>query len=191
MTFEAAGTPMVWYVDAGPKNCSERVTHVELQTAASVAAVSPAAAELGWSTASHHVLAQPGMNIWHLDVTWVPERQEYWATYVAYPVHHCSGQDLFFARSSDGYSWTTYKIPFLRREETSWTTNTLYRAAVLYDASRDAIQFFVSATSADKTWHLGYVDYSVNSFLASLEHGSPVLVPASSRAPAQVPTSEP
>ena len=183
VTFGAAGTPMIWYVDAGPKSCSERVTHVSLQTATSAAALSPAAPERGWSTQKRNVLSQAGMNIWHIDATWIPERNEYWATYVAYPIHKCSGQDLFFARSSDGITWTTYSIPFLRHEEHSWTATTLYRASVTYDAPRGAIQFFVSGAAADKSWHLGYVDYNLASFVASLANGAPVLVHRSARAP--------
>jgi hypothetical protein len=190
VTFGAAGTPMLWYVDAGPKKCAERTTHVMMEQGSGPGALVPSTPEHGW-TAPKLNLRQPGKNIWHMDVSWIPERQEYWAVYVAYPGNKCYGQDLFFARSSDGVTWTTYTIPFLRHDEASWTTNTLYRASVLYDASRDAIQFYVSASSADKTWHLGYVDYQLKTFLASLEHGAPVLVPSSSRAPDLGSISEP
>lgn len=183
VTFAAAGTPTLWYVDAGPKKCSERITHVMMQQGNGAGALVPAAPERGW-TAPKASLKQPGKNIWHLDVSWILERQEYWAVYVAYPGYNCVGLDLYFARSSDGVSWITYTIPFLRHNEAPWTTGSLYRASVLYDASRGAIQFFVSGyATADRTWHLGYVDYQLKSFLASLEHGYPVLIPASSRAP--------
>lgn len=190
VTFGPSGNPTLWYVDAGPKKCAERTTHVMMEQGSSPAALRPAAPDKGW-TAPKMNLIQPRKNIWHMDVTWVPERSEYWATYVAYPGHDCFGQDLYFARSSDGVKWTTYSIPFLRHGESSWTGNTLYRASVLYDASRNAIQFFVSAAATDKTWHVGYVDYNLSSFLASLENGFPVLVPATSRAPDTGPVIEP
>ena len=191
VTFAAAGTPILWYVDAGPKNCSERTTHVMMQRGSAVGALLPTAPERGW-TVPRMTLTQPGMNIWHIDAVWVPERNEYWAVYIAYPIHHCAGQDLFFARSRDGVNWTTYSIPFLRRGEATWTTGTLYRASVTYDASRDVIQFFLSGSAANKSWHLGYVDYQLGSFLASLEHGYPVTIPAApSRAPTTGPISEP
>ena len=44
------------------------------------------------------------------------------------------------------------------------------------------IQFFVSGSAPDKTWHLGYVDYPLASFLTSLENGFPVLLPSTARA---------
>lgn len=182
MTFGSAGTPVLWYVDAGPKKCAERTTHVMSQQGLVSTALAPATPERGWSAPKGN-LKQPGKNIWHMDATWIPERKEYWAVYVAYPGYNCFGQDLYFARSSDGSTWTTYAIPFLRHEESAWTANTLYRASVMYDASRDAIQFFISGAANDKTWHLGYVDYRLPTFLASLANGFPVLVPGSVRAP--------
>ena len=190
ITFGAAGTPTLWYVDAGPKKCSERITHVMMEQGSSVTAVAPASTEKGW-TAPKMNLSQPKKNIWHMDVTWVPERNEYWAVYVAYPGRACFGQDLYFARSGDGIGWTTYAIPFLRHEESAWTGGTLYRSSVTYDASRGVIQFFVSGSAADKSWHLGYVDYQLSSFLTSLESGTPVLIQASSRRSDQGPTIEP
>ncbi len=189
VAFGPTGTPTLWYVDAGPKSCAERTTHVMMERAAASSALSPASPDAGW-TAPKLNLSQSKKNIWHMDVTWIAERKEYWATYVAYPGHNCWGQDLFFARSSDGVTWTTYAIPFLRHEEASWTASTLYRASVMYDASRDAIQFFVSG-SIDNVWHLGYVDFKLPSFLASLEHGYPVLLPATSRVVDPGPAIEP
>ncbi len=181
MTFGASGSPVLWYVDAGPKRCAERTTHVMMVQGSGVAALTPASADKGW-TAPKLNLSQPKKNIWHLDVTWVPERSEYWATYVAYPGHDCFAQDLFFARSSDGVKWTTYSIPFLRHDGSGFTGSTLYRASVMYDASRNVIQFFVSGSAQDKTWHLGYVDYPLASFLTTLENGFPTLAPSTARA---------
>jgi hypothetical protein len=175
VSMTAAGVPTVWYVEAGPKNCSERVSHVSMQTAASSAALMSTAPEKGWSPIRRNVLVQAGMNIWHIDATWIAERKEYWATYIAYPIHKCAGQDLFFARSADGITWTTYSVPFLRHDAATWTAGSLYRSSVAYDAARDVVQFFVSGSAADKTWHLGYVDYKLTTFLAALENGHPAL----------------
>jgi len=180
VTFGPTGNPTLWYVDAGPKSCAERITHVMMETGSSPAALKPASQDKGWTLPKLN-LNQPKKNIWHMDVTWVPERREYWAVYVAYPGHDCFGQDLFFARSNDGVTWTTYSIPFLQHGASTWTAGTLYRSSVMYDASRDVIQFFVSGQAVDKSWHVGYVDYSLKSFLSSLENGYPVLVPATAR----------
>ena len=190
LTFGAAGTPMLWYVDAGSKKCSERITHVMMQTGNEAGALVPSAPERGW-TAPRATLTQPGLNIWHIDVSWIPERREYWAVYVAYPIRHCSGQNLYFARSGDGVAWTTYSIPFLRRDEAAWTTGTLYRSSVMYDASRDVIQFFISGAAANKTWHLGYVDYRLGSFLSSLEQGNRAVIPVSDSVSDPEPDGEP
>ena len=173
IAFPAGSAPRLWYVDAGPKRCSERTTRVTTQHALSIDALQPAAIARGWSIPRRAGLVQPGHNIWHVDVSWIPERQEYWAVYVAYPGYACWGQDLYFARSSDGVKWTTYDGPFLRHGANAWTGSTLYRASVMYDASRDAVQFFISAEAPDHTWRLGYVDYQLRTFLTTLARSVP------------------
>ena len=172
MTLLPSGAPTIWYVDAGQRFCPERSTRVMMQTG-KIGSLAPKAGMPGWSSAIQTDLVQPGYNIWHLDVIWVPERNEYWAVYPAYKVNTCEGDELFFARSADGVHWLTYTIPFLARRPGEWTENSLYRASMLYNAQRNTIRFFLSGDDPLVNWHLGYVEYKLPEFLAWLRNGTP------------------
>lgn len=161
--------PAVWYVDAGNRKCRERVTRVMMQDGPGMRALEQARPETGWGTPREVGMLQPGFSVWHLDVTWVPERNEYWAIYPANRSYSCNGRDLFFARSSDGVTWTTYRVPVLKRNDADWVRGSLYRGSLLYDASRDAIRIYLSASAPGSIWHLGVVEYRFKDFLAALE----------------------
>ena len=162
-------SPTVWYVDAGNRGCRERVTRVMTQVGSAMNALEPARAEAGWSTPRLAGLEQPGFSIWHIDVTYIPERHEYWAIYPAERSFSCNGRDLFFARSPDGIKWTSYRTPVLKRNDASWVRASLYRGSLLYDASRDAIRIYLSAAAPGSVWQLGVVEYRFAEFLAALE----------------------
>lgn len=168
----------LWFVDAGEAaSCSKRITRVSsIRNSASVReALHPARPAAGWRGYRFSDLVQPGSMIWHLDVIWVPERREYWAVYPAWPGTTCRNEELFFARSRDGISWRTYRVPFIRRGDASWTGGRLYRTSVLYLAARNAIRFYVSAAEAGPgtDWHIGMVEYHLPDFLAALARGVP------------------
>jgi hypothetical protein len=79
-----------------------------------------------------------GVNVikpWHLDVAWIPSRQEYWMIYPGQdnisnsPVNN----DIYFANSKDGMNWTEYsKRPIILRNQNSTWEHSLYRATILY-----------------------------------------------------------
>lgn len=167
----SGGTARIWYVDAGSAGCQKRITRVMTQAATSPNTLRLARLERGWGPPRRVTLSQPGYNIWHLDVSWIKERSEYWAVYSAYPRTDCMHQELFFARSPDGITWQSFAIPFLRHGELPWTSETMYRAAMLYDADHQTIQFYTSSMSAPKTWHIGLVEYRLSTFLTALAYG--------------------
>jgi len=169
----APGTAAVWYVDAGPFVCPQRTTRVMVQRALSPDAVAPRIAGRGWTTPEAAGLVQPGYSIWHVDVIWVAALHEYWAVYPAFREHTCETNDLFFARSTDGMHWTTYPIPFLARHAGQWSSASLYRSSLVYDAARDVIRIFLSGEGDGLRWHLGYVAYRRAEFLAWLQRGTP------------------
>ncbi|MES2125598.1 MAG: hypothetical protein V4503_13015 [Gemmatimonadota bacterium] len=176
--------PSVWYVDAGSRKCRERVTRVLTQQGEGMANLEQARPESGWSPAQLVAMHQPGFSVWHLDVIWVAARSEYWAVYPANRSFTCRGRDLFFARSRDGISWTTYRTPVLRRTDADWMGASLYRGSLLYDPSRDAIRIYFSASAPGSVWQVGYVEYRLRDFLASLEKGTdatPVMASRPSR----------
>ena len=171
MLLSAEGAPTVWYVDAGPSRCPGRVTRIMRQSGSSSDALSPRAPKRSWTPPRPALLEQPGYFIWHLDVTWVAEKHEYWAVYPAYDRRGCGARDLFFARSSDGVTWTTYSHPVLRHEDQRWTSAMLYRASALYDPGTDRVRLFLSGSAPGPEWHLGYVEFGYAELLAGLESG--------------------
>ena len=168
MVLSSARDPRLWFVDGGDKKCPKRVTRVMRQEGIGRSPMASPALERGWGPARLSGLVQPGYHIWHLDVTWVAARQEYWAVYPAYPRRECGARDLFFATSPDGVRWTTYPVPLLRHEDKTWTSAMLYRATTLYDAGRDVIRIYLSASGPGSDWRLGVVEFGMPELLARL-----------------------
>lgn len=174
--------PSVWYVDAGTRRCRERVTRVMTQRGPGMDALEPARPEAGWATPVPVHLEQPGFSVWHLDVIWVAARREYWAIYPANRSYSCFGRELFFARSADGVNWVTYRSPVLKRSDAEWVRGSLYRGSLLYDASRDAIRIYLSASAPGSIWSLGFVEYRFAEFLEALER-NPGVTPTTAPLP--------
>ena len=169
----SAGVAQAWYVDAGTTSCRSRVVRVMTQVAASANTMRLPGLERGWSAARQVALVQPGYSIWHIDVQWIAERNEYWAVYSAYAGSNCTTQELFFARSANGLAWQTYPIPVISHGDLPWTAGTMYRASALYDAARDVIQFYTSSRSRGQEWRIGVVEYRLSTFLTALSIGAP------------------
>ena len=167
ITLGADGKPRVWYVDAGPDRCARRTTRVMTQQG-EVAALDSGAVETGWTEPAVAGLVQPGYFIWHLDVIYVPEKQEYWALYPAYRRGDCGARELFFATSADGITWRTFPGPMLRHEQQPWTQATLYRGSLLYDRTRDVVRVFLSGADKGPKWHLGYIEFPYRSLIDQL-----------------------
>ena len=168
MVLAPSQDPRLWFVDGGVKQCPKRITRVMKQEGTGRRPLENPRLEHGWGPPRAAGLSQPGYHIWHLDVAWVAARREYWAVYPAYPARTCGARDLFFARSPDGVRWTTYPVPLLRHQDHPWTSAMLYRATTLYDADRDVIRIYVSASGPGSDWRLGVVEFRVPDLLARL-----------------------
>jgi hypothetical protein len=136
----------LWTVNSGSLGCSATKTTVELR--ASTDGVS-------WSVPQTVNLNQPGYQVWHIDVAFVPSKNEYWAVYAAYAGASCGTTSQFFARSSDGFNWTTYPNP-LMKAGTTWDTGQIYRSTIVYEATTDALRLWYSARDMNHVWHTGY-----------------------------------
>jgi hypothetical protein len=165
--------PRIWYVDGGVKRCPKRVTRVLRQDGIDGNQLPNSMATVGWSPVRKAGLTQAGYKIWHLDVTWIPARAEYWAVYPAYANSDCGPRDLFFARSPDGLTWTTYPAPLLRHADQQWTSAMLYRASALYDPARDVVRLFLSASAPGPEWRLGYVEFRYADLLSVIQGNTP------------------
>lgn len=107
-----------------------------------------------WSDAEPVSLTQPGFFPWHIEVQWVPSRQEYWAVYNVKVAQSCTTTALYLATSPDGLTWQTYPSPVISRGATPPLTDIVYRSTFNYDASTDNTTFWYSGARYDST---GYV----------------------------------
>ncbi len=85
-----------------------------------------------WAAPVATDLEQPGQTIWHVEVTWIPARNEYWALYNTYPNGgNCATNALYLARSNDGLHWTTGPSPIFRAGEVPAFADVIYRSTIL------------------------------------------------------------
>ncbi len=98
---------IAWYVDAGAAGCS--ATSARIKTRSAVAAPLSLGAT-SWSPAIATDLGIPGYVPWHLKVSYIPSKREYWALVVAYPNdgNGCGADDLFLSHSRNGVHWETF-----------------------------------------------------------------------------------
>ncbi len=159
-----------WYVNSGRAGCSAHSSTVERRVAAAATTIGVAGTTTDWSAPHDVALTQRGFVIWHVDVAYVPEVQEYWAVYAAYrPEDGCGKCELFLAQSRDGKVWTTYPGPFLVTGTTNWSDASLYRASFLFTPSSDQLTVWFSARSKLGVWSLGLVKYRFTDFISALQ----------------------
>jgi hypothetical protein len=115
---------LMWTVNAGAAGCSSSRTTVELRRSAD---------GLAWTSPMTVALTQPGVHPWHLEVQWIPSRQEYWAMYNGKVAGSCTTEALFLATSADGVTWKTFASPVLRRGAIPELADVVYRATFAYD----------------------------------------------------------
>jgi hypothetical protein len=168
-------TAMAWYVDAGPTGCKAQSTRV-LMRRATTPNTSLGITE--WSGSTVTDLAQPGYNIWHLKVRYIPSKREYWALLVAYPAdgNGCGADDLFLAHSKDGIHWMGFPRPLLYHGDRAWTRSALYRGSFLYDPETDRLSMWFSARSEAGIWRIGFARFVYHDLMTQLS-----LAPAFSR----------
>jgi len=72
-------------------------------------------------------MAQSGYFIWHINVKWVPSKQEFWTVAAAFAQGtNCNNTVLFLLRSRDGLHWTSYSQIALNTG-TTWDRREIYR----------------------------------------------------------------
>ena len=93
---------------------------------------------MNWSAPTTVSLSQPGLYPWHIDVEWIPSRNEFWALYNAKTPASCTTGAVYLATSSDGLQWTTYPSPVLARGAIPELQDVVYRSTFAYDDASDA-----------------------------------------------------
>jgi hypothetical protein len=143
----APGAPwLMWAVNAGPAGCAAATTTVERRSSTD---------GTRWTAPVATDLAQPGRNIWHIDVQWIPARLEYWALYNTFPTGtSCVTDAIYLATSPDGLRWTTYPSPVARRGMIDAFADIVYRSTFLADPARGTVTLWISG--AKFTAGIGY-----------------------------------
>jgi hypothetical protein len=139
------GFSRIWYVDAGPSGCTSQSNVIKMRTAVSSTA---GLDSVQFAPEIATDLALPGWVIWHIKVRYIPEKNEYWAMYAAFPrttgIGNCLADDLFMAVSKDGVHWQSFPAPVLNHLDARFNFTSLYRGSFLYDAATDELRTIVS-----------------------------------------------
>jgi hypothetical protein len=142
------GDWMMWTVNGGTEGCGGERATVELRRSLN---------GIDWSTPQTIVIQASDRSPWHLDVRWIPERQEFWAIFNGKLPFGCTTDALFIATSPDGVSWTTYPTPVLERGAIPAFADVVYRGSLWYDEPTDMVTFWYSGAALSEmhyTWRL-------------------------------------
>jgi hypothetical protein len=131
----AAEDWLMWSVNAGKEGCTGTTAFIELRRSSD---------GLHWSPPERVSLSQAPFSPWHIEVQWIPSREEYWAVYNAKRVGNCNTDLLFLATSPDGLTWTTYPSPLLRAGAIPEFNEIVYRSTFAYNPKTDKIRFWFS-----------------------------------------------
>jgi hypothetical protein len=135
---ESASSWRMWSVSAMAQGCYSLLAEMELEQRRSTDGVT-------WSAPEPVNLRVPGRVPWHLDVQYVPAKQEYWALVAAYPEGTtCSRTAVYFARSADGTTWSVAPIPLLGPGEFEPLNDLVYRSTFHYHPASDAVSVWFS-----------------------------------------------
>lgn len=142
-----------------------------------------------WSEPIKVNIVQKGYKIWHLDIIYVVEKEEYWMLYCAYPEKdNASNTTLFFAKSKDGLNWITYHKPVLEKGN-KWDNAQIYKATGIYDQKKIKIWYSARGVLNNRIlrgllkiplirryinkysnlWHIGYTEENYDVFMQELE----------------------
>lgn len=102
-----------------------------------------------WSNPEPVALSQPGVFPWHIDVEWVPSREEYWALYNVKTPGTCTTGAVYLATSPDGLHWRTYPSPVLAQGVVPELREVVYRSTFSFDAAADAVTLWYSGARFD------------------------------------------
>ena len=130
-----AGNWLMWSVNSGTGGCAGNSTTVEMRRSSD---------GINWSDPATTDLSEVNAFAWHIDVEWIPSKQEFWAIYNVKIPGSCTTSELHFARSTDGLHWVMAGGPVLVRGAIPAFADIVYRASLLYDEATDSITLWYS-----------------------------------------------
>ena len=163
---------LMWSVNSGPIGCGASRTSVELRRSTD---------GVGWSDPEQATLSDPDGFPWHINVEWIPSRDEYWAVYPVKVPGGCTTDRLRFATSGDGLHWKTYPSPLLFKGASAELQDIVYRSSIDYDATSGAVTLWYSGATFEHDyyrWHLASERMSPSALFARV--GTPVSAAARS-----------
>jgi hypothetical protein len=131
----ATGDWMMWAVNSGAPGCTSASTSVELRTSTD---------GITWSDPVATDLAERDPYPWHIDVEWIPSRNEFWAIYNVKVAGSCTTAALHQATSADGIHWSPASGPLLTRGTIVAFDDIVYRGAVDFDAQNNSVSLWYS-----------------------------------------------
>jgi hypothetical protein len=129
---------------------------------------------VSWSDPERATISDPDGYPWHIDVEWIPSRNEYWAVYPVKVPGGCTTDRLRFATSADGLHWTTYPSPVLLKGASDDLKDVVYRSTVDYDATSGQVTLWYSGAKFDHgsySWHLASERLSQSGLFARVNNG--------------------
>lgn len=130
-----------------------------------------------WCEPETLTIDMPGKVLWHMDVDYIHDFQEFWSLLCCYdsmsiydfppPVWIESDSvksekniptELYLARSKDGKNWKFYSKPALIPPRDGWDSERIYRSTFLYDSLDARIRIWYSASNRKKVWHVSYTE---------------------------------
>lgn len=183
-----AGSPWrMWTVNSGVAGCSATSTLVELRTSTD---------GLTWGNPAPVNLVIPGQVVWHLDVQWVPTRNEYWALANTYASGGtCVTRALFVATSADGVSWEVRPEPVMVAGTVPAFHDVVYRSTFRHSDDGSLVELLLSGAvlvPEGYRWSIGRAVVPAEEVLGgSLRLGSGVAVDWRVPAPPHLPPPEP
>lgn len=134
---------LMWSVNSGAVGCGASSTTVELRRSTD---------GLAWSAPQTVSLVQAGGSPWHIDVEWIPSRNEFWALYPAKRPGGCTTAAVYLATSPDGVHWQTHPGPVLARGAIDALADVVYRSTFEYDPATDEVTIWYSGAKYDGTY---------------------------------------
>ncbi|HEV7596175.1 MAG TPA: hypothetical protein VGO33_14355 [Gemmatimonadaceae bacterium] len=157
-----AGDWYMWSVNSGASGCTASSTTVELRRSTD---------GISWSAPVAVDLHEIGVSAWHIDVEWIPAKQEFWATYNVKVPGSCTTAALHFASSADGLAWTPAPTAALSRGVIPEFDDIVYRASLEYDPTLDNITLWYSGARYENghyTWRVATERLSAADFFTRI-----------------------
>ncbi len=153
---------MMWSGNAGTQGCGGPSTTVELRRSLD---------GIYWTNPETASLDERDGFAWHIDVEWIPSREEYWAVYPIKQAGSCVTDRLGFATSADGVHWRSYPSPLLLKGANDELRDIIYRSSIDYDAATGIVSLWYSGATytggiPQFSWHLAWERMSMSALFA-------------------------